>query len=38
MERTTFLLDEEGRVTSVLRKVKPEEHDRLVLDALSAVA
>jgi thioredoxin-dependent peroxiredoxin len=38
VERTTFLLDEEGRVTSVLRKVKPEEHDRLVLDALSAAA
>ena len=38
VERTTFLLDEEGRVTSVLRKVKPDEHDRLVLDALGAGA
>jgi peroxiredoxin Q/BCP len=38
VERTTFLLDEEGRVTGVLRKVKPEEHDRLVLDALGAAA
>jgi thioredoxin-dependent peroxiredoxin len=38
VERTTFLIDEEGRVTGVLRKVKPEEHDRLVLDALGAAA
>jgi thioredoxin-dependent peroxiredoxin len=38
VERTTFLLDEEGRLTGVLRKVKPEEHDRLVLDALGAAA
>jgi thioredoxin-dependent peroxiredoxin len=38
VERTTFLLDEEGRVSGVLRKVKPEEHDRLVLDALGAAA
>jgi peroxiredoxin Q/BCP len=38
VERTTFLLDEEGRVTRVLRRVKPDEHDRLVLDALGAAA
>jgi peroxiredoxin Q/BCP len=37
-ERTTFLLDEDGRVTRVLRRVKPDEHDRLVLDALGAAA
>jgi thioredoxin-dependent peroxiredoxin len=38
VERTTFLLDEEGRVNRVLRSVKPDEHDRLVLDALGAAA
>jgi thioredoxin-dependent peroxiredoxin len=38
VERTTFLLDEEGRVMRVLHRVKPAEHDRLVLDALSAAA
>jgi thioredoxin-dependent peroxiredoxin len=35
-ERTTFVLDEEGKVTDVLRKVKPKEHDGLVLGALGA--
>jgi peroxiredoxin Q/BCP len=38
VERTTFLLDEDGRITRVLRSVKPDEHDRLVLDALAAPA
>jgi thioredoxin-dependent peroxiredoxin len=33
-ERTTFVLDGDGRVAQVLRKVKPAEHDRLVLKAL----
>ena len=33
-ERTTFVLDPEGRVSEVLRKVKPAEHDELVLKAL----
>ncbi len=33
-ERTTFVIDPEGRVAKVLRKVKPAEHDRLVLEAL----
>ena len=33
-ERTTFVLDEEGVVREVLRKVKPKEHDALVLAAL----
>jgi thioredoxin-dependent peroxiredoxin len=33
-ERTTFVLDEEGVVREVLRKVKPKEHDTLVLAAL----
>jgi peroxiredoxin Q/BCP len=35
-ERTTFVIDGDGRVAVVLRKVKPAEHDRLVLAALSA--
>lgn len=35
-ERTTFVIDPGGRVAEVLRKVKPGEHDELVLGALSA--
>jgi thioredoxin-dependent peroxiredoxin len=38
VERTTFLLDEDGRVIRVLHRVKPDEHDRLVLDALGTAA
>ncbi|HEX5309309.1 MAG TPA: thioredoxin-dependent thiol peroxidase [Solirubrobacteraceae bacterium] len=34
-ERTTFVIAADGRVAAVLRKVKPAEHDRLVLAALS---
>ena len=34
-ERTTFVIDEDGMVRSILRKVKPAEHDELVLGALS---
>jgi thioredoxin-dependent peroxiredoxin len=33
-ERTTFVIDPDGKVTRVLRKVKPAEHDELVLAAL----
>jgi thioredoxin-dependent peroxiredoxin len=33
-ERTTFVIDSEGQVTEVLRKVKPGEHDERVLAAL----
>jgi peroxiredoxin Q/BCP len=33
-ERTTFVIDRAGVVADVLRKVKPAEHDALVLDAL----
>jgi thioredoxin-dependent peroxiredoxin len=33
-ERTTFIIDPEGKVAEVLRKVKPAEHDGLVLAAL----
>ncbi|HEX5853393.1 MAG TPA: thioredoxin-dependent thiol peroxidase [Solirubrobacteraceae bacterium] len=35
-ERTTFVIDTEGKVAEVLRKVKPAEHDELVLKALAA--
>jgi len=35
-ERTTFVIDSAGTVAEVLRKVKPAEHDALVLKALSA--
>jgi len=34
-ERTTFVIDGDGRVASVLRKVKPAQHDELVLAALA---
>lgn len=33
-ERTTFVIDRDGVVAEVLRKVKPAEHDALVLKAL----
>jgi len=36
-ERTTFIVDTGGRVARVLRKVKPAEHDKLVLEALAEV-
>ncbi|MGO9320801.1 MAG: thioredoxin-dependent thiol peroxidase [Solirubrobacteraceae bacterium] len=33
-ERATFVLDSDGAIVRVLRKVKPVEHDELVLEAL----
>jgi len=36
-ERTTFVVDPAGMVAEVLRKVKPGEHDELVLGALARV-
>ena len=33
-ERTTFVIGPDGKVAEVLRKVKPAEHDKLVLKAL----
>jgi thioredoxin-dependent peroxiredoxin len=36
-ERTTFIVDSDGKVAEVLRKVKPAEHDALVLEALAQV-
>jgi peroxiredoxin Q/BCP len=35
-ERTTFVIGPDGTIKDVFRKVKPAEHDRLVLDALNA--
>ena len=35
-ERTTFVIDPEGKIASVLRKVKPAEHDERVLAELTA--
>jgi peroxiredoxin Q/BCP len=35
-ERTTFVIGSDGRVQRVMRKVKPAEHDDLVLQALAA--
>jgi peroxiredoxin Q/BCP len=37
-ERTTFVIGPDGVVAKVLRKVKPAEHDELVLAALRAAA
>src|SRR4029077_647865 len=37
-ERTTFIVDPEGRVAEVLRKVKPAEHDERALAALAQVS
>jgi peroxiredoxin Q/BCP len=36
-ERTSFVLRPDGRVGAVLQKVKPAEHDELVLKALSGL-
>jgi peroxiredoxin Q/BCP len=36
-ERPTFIVDPDGKVAGVLRKVKPAEHDALVLEALEQV-
>jgi thioredoxin-dependent peroxiredoxin len=35
VQRTTFVIDSEGMVSRVLHKVKPAEHDALVLAALA---
>ena len=37
-ERTTFIIDSDGKVAAVLRKVKPAEHDALVLEALKGTS
>ena len=35
-ERTTFVIDTDGRISEILRSVKPGEHDERVLTALAA--
>jgi peroxiredoxin Q/BCP len=35
-ERTTFVIGPDGKVKDVLRKVKPKEHDALVLGAINS--
>ena len=35
-ERSTFVIGPDGKVQEVLRKVKPAEHDELVLEALAS--
>jgi peroxiredoxin Q/BCP len=35
-ERATFVIDPDGTVARVLRRVKPAEHDELALGALAA--
>jgi peroxiredoxin len=32
---TTFIVDADGRIVAVLRKVTPADHDELVLEALA---
>ena len=34
VERSTFVIDEDGRITSIFRKVKPEEHVAILEEAL----
>ena len=36
MERSSFVIGPDGTVTHVFRKVKPAEHDQLVLRALAS--
>jgi peroxiredoxin Q/BCP len=35
IERSTFVIDEEGRIASVFRRVRPDGHSREVLEALA---
>ncbi len=37
-ERTTFVIDPDGKVSHVVHKVKPGEHDALVLAALADIS
>jgi thioredoxin-dependent peroxiredoxin len=38
VQRSTFVIDPEGKVAKVFPKVQPKTHDELVLDALGALA
>jgi peroxiredoxin Q/BCP len=35
-ERTTFVIDADGNIKTILHKVKPAEHDELVLAAIGS--
>jgi peroxiredoxin Q/BCP len=35
-ERSTFIIDRDGRISAIFRKVKPEEHVKILRDALRA--
>lgn len=37
-ERSTFIIDREGEIAAIFRKVKPDEHVALVQEALSKLA
>ena len=37
IQRSTFVIDPEGKIAKVFPKVSPKTHDELVLDALSAL-
>ena len=37
-ERSTFVIDDAGRISAIFRKVKPEEHADLLREALSKAA
>jgi len=37
-ERATFVIDSDGRIAAIFRKVKPEEHLDLLKEALTAHA
>ena len=36
IERTTFVIGGDGRISAIFRKIKPEEHLDLLKDALAA--
>ena len=38
MQRSTFLIDAEGKIAKVFPKVPPKKHDDLVLKALDELA
>jgi peroxiredoxin Q/BCP len=38
VERSTFIIDGDGKVARILRKVQPKKHDGLVLKALAELA
>ena len=38
VERSTFIIDGDGKVARILRKVQPKKHDNLVLEALGELS